>query len=158
MELFAWLGSHWIDLAQTGGIIAALLVVRKAMLWDARVRQIGNSIQLTEHHRALWERLLADPQLGRILDSRADIEQEPITPAEEMFVVFLILHVSDTYYAMQTGFYPRPEGIAKDVQQVFSLPIPRAVWEKVKGLQESEFAAFVERCLATGVDGSDGAG
>ena len=151
MELFAWIGSHWIDLVQTAAIIAALLFTRSSLLWDARVRQVGNSIQLSEHHRSLWERLLRDPQLGRILNPNPNTRKKPITPAEEMFVIFIIIHLSDTYYAMKTGFYQRPEGLTKDVQQFFSLPIPRQVWEKVKALQESEFVEFVDTCFEESV-------
>jgi len=152
MEFWAWIGSHWLDLIQSGGIIAGFFAVRKALLWEARVRQVGNSITLTEHHRALWERLLADPQLGRIINPDADITKKPVTPAEEMFVTFLILHLSDTYYATEMGFWPRLTGLARDVQEVFSLPIPRAVWEKVKHLQESEFRNYIEQCLASESD------
>lgn len=147
METLTWLGSHWIDLVQTGGIIAAFFLVRKAVLWDGRIRQIGNSIQLTDHHRKLWERLLADPQLGRILDPDANTTKTPVSPAEEMFVIFIVLHLSDTFYAMRIGFYPRPEGLSKDVQQLFSLPIPSEVWNRVRDLQESEFVSFVDACL-----------
>lgn len=33
-----------------------------------------------------------------------------------------------------------------DVAWFFSLPIPKAVWEKLKPLQDEEFVAYVEEC------------
>jgi len=152
MEVFAWIGSHWIDLAQTIGIVAAFLFAREALRHNSRIRQIANSIKLTEHHRILWERLLADPQLGRVLDENANTVKCPITAAEETIIIFFILHLSDTYYAMELEFWPRPEGLAKDVKNMLSLPIPRAVWERMKQFQDAAFVAYVERCLALSDD------
>jgi hypothetical protein len=37
--------------------------------------------------------------------------------------------------------------LRRDVAQFFSLPIPRAVWEKTKVTQNDDFVAFVESCL-----------
>lgn len=34
----------------------------------------------------------------------------------------------------------------RDVAWFFSLPIPKAVWEKLKPLQDEEFVAYVEEC------------
>ena len=139
--------SNWSVIVQTGGIVGALLLVSIALLLDARARRIGNLIQLTQQHRELWERMYMRPQLARILDSDADTVKLPITADEELFVIFLILHLSNTYYAMRTGFYPKPHGLRKDIQLFFSLPIPRSVWEKVKELQDEPFVRFVESCL-----------
>jgi len=139
--------SNWSVIVQTGGIVGALLLVSIALLLDARARRIGNLIQLTQQHRELWERMYMRPQLARILDSDADTVKLPITADEELFVIFLILHLSNTYYAMRAGFYPKPHGLRKDIQLFFSLPIPRSVWEKVKELQDEPFVRFVESCL-----------
>jgi hypothetical protein len=71
-----------------------------------------------------------------------------VTAEEEMFVIFLILHLSNTYYAMRAGFFPKLHGLRRDIESFFSLPIPRAVWTKVKDLQEEPFVRFVERSFA----------
>ncbi len=148
METIAsWLATNWFGLVQTGAIFAVVLLLRQAILRDARIRQIGNSIQLTEQHRTLWERLISEKELSRVLAEKVNLSRQPITQTEEMFVVFLILHLSDSFYAIETGFYPRPEGIAKDVKQLFSLPIPKRVWKKVRGFQDAAFVQFVDRCL-----------
>ena len=138
--------SNWSVIVQTGGIVGALLLVSIALFLDARARRIGNLIQLTQQHRELWERIYTRPRLARILDPDADTVKLPITADEELFVIFLILHLSNTYYAMRAGFYPKPHGLRKDVKLFFSLPIPRGVWEKVKELQDEPFVRFVESC------------
>jgi len=40
----------------------------------------------------------------------------------------------------------KPEGIRRDVWELFSLPIPKAVWEKAKDLHDADLVAFVEQC------------
>jgi hypothetical protein len=147
MHLLVWLRLHWIDLIQTAALVTGFLTLRSAFIGETRARQIGNSITLSQHHRNLWERLLADPQLARILDPKADIQKKRVTFAEEMFVIFIIIHLSDSYTAIQAGFYERLSGLRKDIQNFFSLPIPQFVWNKVKDLQEFEFFKFVENCL-----------
>lgn len=136
-----------LEILQILVILGGVLLIHSTLRRNARLRDIANSIKLSEHHRALWEPLLSEPQLGRILDSSTNLTQRPITPAEEMFVVFITLHLSDTYYAMKVGFYQRPEGLANDINRFYSLPVPRKVWTKIKDLQESDFAEFVEGCL-----------
>lgn len=91
------------------------------------------------------------PELTRILDPSADTTKPPVTVEEERFVIFLILHLSDTYYATRAGFYQKLPGLRKDIERFFSLPIPRAVWGKIKDLQDESFVRFVE----TSLNGSD---
>lgn len=35
-----------------------------------------------------------------------------------------------------------PEGLRQDIGEFFSLPIPRAIWEKIKSLQNEDFVRF----------------
>src|ERR1039457_6457378 len=143
-----WIGHNWLALIQTGTLAGGLLFTGVAVLLDARARRGGNLIQLTQQHRDLWERLYIQPELARILDPAADPARSPVTAEEEMFVIFLVLHLSNTYYAMRAGLFQKLRGLRKDIEQFFSLPIPRAVWEKVKDLEDESFVRFVERSFA----------
>lgn len=140
-----WVGHNWLALVQTSALAGGLLFTGIAGLLDARARRVGNLIQLTQQHRDLWERLYFQSELARILDPAADPIQSPVTSEEELFVIFLILHLSNTYYAIRAGFFQKLRGLRKDIERFFSLPIPRAVWEKVKDLQDESFVRFVER-------------
>jgi hypothetical protein len=144
-----WIEQNWLALIQTGALAGGLLFTGIAVLLDARARRVGNLIQLTQQHRDLWERLYMQPELARILDPDTDPARQPVTPQEETFVIFLILHLSNTYYAMRAGFFQKLRGLRKDIERFFSLPIPRAVWEKVKDLQEESFVQFVEESFAS---------
>jgi hypothetical protein len=134
----------WLSMLLTFGLLGAFAFLGTMLFIDARARRVSNLIQLTQQHRELWERMFIDPRLARVLDPTADIEHAPVTAEEEMFVIFIILHLNCTFYAMKSGFYPKPEGLAQDIEMFFSLPIPRALWEKVKSLQDRRFVAFVD--------------
>jgi len=146
MALTEWMSHNWFALVQTGVPAGGLFLKGIALLFEARARRVGNLIQLTQQHRDLWERMYSQPELTRILDASADLDKMPVTAEEEIFVVFIILHLSSTYYAMRSGFFRKPHGLRKDIVRFFSRPIPRAVWEKVKDLQEPPFVKFVEQC------------
>src|SRR5947209_6576376 len=140
-----WSENIWLDVIQTTVLAGALILIGAGLFLEARARRVANLIQLTQAHRELWEGMYADPALSRILDRTADLGKMSLKPEEEMFVVFVILHLSSTYYAMRSGLFQRPHGLQKDIKSFFSLPIPRAVWLKVKNLQEPAFMEFVER-------------
>ena len=142
----AWISHNWFALAQTVAVAAGPLLVGIAFLFEARARRVQNLIQLTQQHRDLWERMCSQPELARILDLGADLAKKEVTAQEEIFVIFIILHLSSTYYAIRSGFFRKPHGLRKDIERFFSLPIPRAVWEKVKPLQDPPFVKFVDRC------------
>jgi hypothetical protein len=144
-----WILQNVLTLIQTVLLAAGLSFTGVAVLLDARARRVGNLIQLTQQHRDLWERLYVQPELARILDPAADPSRSPVTAEEEMFVIFLILHLSNTYYAIRAGFLRKLRGLHKDIEQFFSLPIPHTVWEKVKDLQDESFVRFVERTFAS---------
>ena len=141
-----WTSHNWFALIQTGAVAGGLFLTGIAGLLEARARRVGNLIHLTQQHRDLWERMYSQPELARILDPNANLAQVGVTPEEEMFVIFIILHLSTTYYAIRSGFFRKPHGLRKDIERFFSLPIPRAVWDKVKTLQDAPFVKFVDQC------------
>jgi hypothetical protein len=46
--------------------------------------------------------------------------------------------------------FPAPEGLQTEIRQVFALPIPKAVWKKMKSLQDRDYVRFVDECLRNG--------
>ena len=72
--------------------------------------------------------------------------RQPVTREEEIFVTLVIQHLSIVYHAMRDDLTIPPEGLRRDVWQFFTLPIPGAVWEKIKILQNDAFVAYVESC------------
>jgi hypothetical protein len=147
MGFFDWLGQNWLDFLQTAGIIGGLVFTAKTVRDDARERRITNLLFLTKNHREVWSNVLYRPDLERILDEAVDLKQRPLTTGEHLFVMLVIQHLHSAFKAMKDRLVIKPELVARDVGAFFALPIPNAVWKHVKGLQDDDFAAFVESCL-----------
>ena len=141
-----WLGDNWFTLLQSIGIIGGLLFTGIALRHDARGRRITNLIALTGSHRDIWSEFSRRPELARVLDPRADLAQEGVTEAEKKFVTLIVLHLSSVYHALEDSLSVTPDGLRRDIQGLFSRPVPRAVWENIKSLQDREFVRFVEAC------------
>jgi hypothetical protein len=82
-----------------------------------------------------------------VLKVNVDLGHEPITDAERLFVRFLVLHLASSFEAGKRGLYPSEERLSEDVREFFVLPIPGAVWEELKALQEPVFVEFVESTI-----------
>lgn len=149
MTIPDWVAHNWFSVLQTGTLSVALFLIGFAIFLEARARRVANLIQLSQQHRELWERLYVQPDLERILDPSPNLENQPLTAQEELFVIFIILHLANTYSAMRSGFFPKPRGLRRDIELFFSLPIPKIVWNKVKELHEVAFTKFVEHSLST---------
>ena len=128
------------------GIIVSFLFAAVSLRSETKTRRIANLLTLTQSHRELWSGLIQRPELKRLLDPSADVSKTPITLEERIQVNLIILHLNSAFEAIKSGLVVKPEGLRKDVGWFFSLPIPRYVWEKMKALQNDDFAAFVERC------------
>lgn len=146
--MFAWLGDNWFVLLQGAGIIGSLLYTGISLRIDTKVRRVNNQFVIAEQHRAIWTQFYRWPELARILNAASDVTHSPITDDEDLFVTLVILHLNSVYYAMKDGMFLKPEGLRKDVASFFSLPIPRAIWERMKSLQDREFVKFVDACLS----------
>ncbi|MHB8524263.1 MAG: hypothetical protein ACYDH9_26380 [Limisphaerales bacterium] len=103
---------------------------------------------VTHEHRDIWKEFYYRPGLSRVLATEIDLEKLPVTSEEELFVKLLILHLGSGYHALNEGLIVNPAGLREDIRRFFSLPIPRAVWERIRVLQDAEFVKFVEECLA----------
>lgn len=147
MEFTSWLSLHWFTLLQSIGIVGGLLFTGISLRIDTKVRRVGTLMTITQQHRELWTQLYRRPELSRILDAAADVERCPVSAEEELLVNLLVLHLNSAYRAMKQGMFVRPEGLQTDIAWFFSLPIPRAVWERLKSLQDEDFVRFTEACL-----------
>jgi len=142
-----WFADNWFNTLSAVGIIGGLVFTAFSLRSETKTRRVGNLLALTESHRELWAVVFNNPKLTRVLEPAPDLSEKALTLDESLFVNMVIQHLSSAYEAMKTGLAFKPEGLLRDVQEFFSLPIPRAIWERIKGLQNDDFVAFVERCL-----------
>ncbi len=104
---------------------------------------MANLFTITKHHREIWSFVIEKPELSRVLDSRVDLGQFPVTDSERMFVRFLILHLATVFEAKKRRMFFAQEGLERDIREFFSLPIPRDVWSRVRPYQQRDFVRFV---------------
>lgn len=147
MEWLQWLDADAHAWIQSLGIMAGLCFTAFGFRAEAKSRQSENLIRITESHRALWTRYDDSPELHRVLDPAADVTQEPVTPQEARFVQFLILHIHLTYQLSKGGVYRQPERVREDIRGLISLPVPHAVWRKLRGFQNRDFVRFIDESL-----------
>jgi hypothetical protein len=141
-----WFLENWLTILNAVGIIGGLFFTAHSLRHETKTRRIGNLLTLIQNHRELWAELFRYQALQRVLDANADLTKHPITPDETIFVNMTIQHLSGAYQAMKNGLVIKRDGLRRDISGFFSLPIPKAVWEKTKVLQNDDFAEFVEQC------------
>ena len=144
MELWDWFGHNWFVLLQSAGIIGSLLFTAFTIRSDLKERRIANLFALTQNHRDIWENLFSLPELARVLDPSPDLGKAPITARERLFVLLIILHLNAAFRAFESGLLKKPEELQRDIYTLFSLPIPKIVWQRMKEFQDTDFVCFVE--------------
>ena len=147
MEAANWITTHWFDLIQTVGIIGSLLFAAYTTHKDENARRISNSIAMNDQYRQIWKEIYEHPKLARVLEKNTDLEKDPVSIEEERFVTTLIWNLGTAFRAMKYGEFVTLEGLQKDIQGFFSLPIPQALWKKLKPLQDANFVEFAENCM-----------
>ena len=148
MGFLQWVAQNWFSLFESAGIIGGLLFTAVTLRADTQAQRIGNLIAITKHHHDIWTHLFTHPELIRILDKSVNLKSAPVTDEEELFVNLLILHLNSAYHAMQAGMFVKQEGLQRDIQTFFSLPIPRSIWEATQAFQDADFVKFVEANLS----------
>lgn len=148
MRGLLWIAENWFTLLNAIGIIGGLLFTGFSLRSEIQTRRIANLLTITRNHREIWTEWSRRSDLQRVLDARpSGALGNSFTRDEEIFVNSVILHLVSVFEAMKSGLFIKPEGLREDVANFFSIPIPRAVWEKTKALQNDDFVAFVEDCL-----------
>lgn len=109
------------------------------------MHRVRNLFTLTKNHREIWSQVVEKPELARVLSEAPDLDKNPMTDSERLFVLFLILHLASSFEATKHGMYFAEHGLRTDVREFFSLPIPHAVWNQVKRYQQPNFVRFVTR-------------
>ena len=146
-DMTQWLADNWFDLFSSAGIIGGLWFTAISLYSETKTRRIANLLTVTANYREIWKEFFCTPALARVIDPTADISNMPVTPAEELFVGLIISHINSVFYASNDKLVVKWEGLRRDVGLFFSLPVPKAVWQKTKPLQNQDFAAFIESTL-----------
>src|SRR5262245_48911892 len=110
MEVLIWVGKNWFDLVQTLGILVGFFFTAHTIRKDERARQIANTIAIASAHREIWKELNLHPGLKRVLAPKPDLEVNPISEREEVFVNALILHLSTAFRAAKYDELVKMEG------------------------------------------------
>lgn len=142
-----WFNENWFNLFSSLGIVSGLWFTAVSLHSETKTRRVANLLTLTANYREVWKDFFASPELVRVIDPAADVVKAPVTPAEEFFVNLIVSHISSVYEALKDELLPQQEGLRRDVEEFFSLPVPKAVWTKTKLLQNHDFAAYLESAL-----------
>lgn len=145
--MLAWLTHNWFDLIQTVGIAGSLLAGRAGLRFDTKVRRTQIHLDLTESHRSIWERMIKQPALSRILDSHVNLAADPLRPEEHRFVVLVIMHIEATRQAIQSGVFIPPSGMDDDVRELLAFPIPHEVAKAILPFQSRELREYLEALM-----------
>ena len=146
MEGPRWIVENWVTELNAVGVVVGLLFTAISLRSETKTRRIANLLTITSNHRQVWQEFFRHPELARVLDASANVARNPVTPAEQEFVSMVIAHISSVYESLKDELLTKQEGLRQDVRSFFSLPLPKAVWEKSKIFQNRDFVKFVESC------------
>jgi hypothetical protein len=146
MEWWNWSLETWATVLNSVGVVGGLFLTARALRSETKTRRVANLLTITTNHRDLWKEFFEHPELARVLDETANLAKKSITPAEQKFVNMVIAHISSVYESLKDELLTKQEGLRQDVRSFFSLPLPKAVWEKTKLFQNEDFVKFIESC------------
>ncbi len=147
MGVGEWISQNWFNLFTSVGIIGSLWIAVVSLRSETKTRRVANLLTLTANYREIWKEFFRSPELARVMEPSADVEKQPITPADRFFVNIVISHTNSMYEALKDELVTEQEGLRRDVKAFFLLPVPHAVWIKTKLLQNHDFGAFIESSL-----------
>jgi hypothetical protein len=146
-DFSSWIRDNWSNLIGATGIIGSLWFTAINIGEDCKARQVANLLALDERHRDLWSEIQQSQSLKRLLAETADLTAEPMTAAEELYLRRIMVHFETGWRLERIMNRGEMQLLARDVGETFSLPLPRAMWEKTKEFRNPKFVRFVERAL-----------
>jgi hypothetical protein len=142
-----WFNENWFNLVQTVGVVGSLLMAAGAANREAKAREIENILTLSAQHQSLWTSIAEKPELQRIFNPDVGVLTEPATVNEELALNEIIAHYLTGWRIANAGGMTSLRELSDDVADFFSLPLPRAVWNKTKISRNGRFVRFVEQAL-----------
>ncbi|MBL9171419.1 MAG: hypothetical protein JNN07_27045 [Verrucomicrobiales bacterium] len=147
-EVIAWLEGNWFSLVQSLGIIASILLTAATMRRDRTSRRIGDYLALTTEHRELWGDLHRRADLARVVSAEVDLLAQPLSTAEEEFLLLVIVHFHTGWLLAKQGSLVDLEVLAQDARAFFRLPMPKLVWCRTRSVRDPAFVHFIDSACA----------
>jgi Formyl transferase len=134
------------------GIIGGLCVSSIALFLNffstvrsIKSQRINNYQEITKSHREIWKLSLDNEgKFNRVMESDVDLIKNPVTYAEKRFVQFILLHATSSFYFAKNSHILKIEKMAMDIEEFFSMPIPRQVWIESRKYYNRDFICFLE--------------
>ena len=92
-----WFTENWFNLFSSLGIIGGLWFTAVSLHSETKTRRIANLLTITANYREIWKELFHCPELARVVDPKADLAKQPVTPQEELFVGQVISHTTASF-------------------------------------------------------------
>lgn len=143
-NVLAWLEANWFSVVQSTGIIGSILLTALMLRRDRRGRRISDLLTLSQHHRDLWSEMHRRPELARIVRTEVDLVGNPITTAEEEYLMLVFTHFDTGWKIARQGSLVTLSNMAIDAGSFFTLPLPAHVWAHIRHLRDPRFVKFVD--------------
>ena len=121
----SWIADNWIAVLNAVGVVGGLFFTAFSVRSQTKTRRIANLLTITANHREIWAELYTRPGLARVLDPSVDVAEKPVRQDEEIFVIFVILHVYTVYQTMKDGLFVKPRTLAGSFPCRFPRPLGR---------------------------------
>jgi hypothetical protein len=142
-----WIRENWSAVVSAAGILGSLWFTGAYFRQDSKSRNFSNLLAIDERHRALWTEARQRQDLKRVFSRDADVLSLPISFAEEEFLKSVFVHFETGWRIECLMNRGELKTLSLDVAAFFSLPLPRAIWEKTKQYRNPKFVKFVMRAL-----------
>ena len=144
----SWFNQNWFSLAQTLGIVGSIALTAASLRRNTRAQKLSDYLTMISQHRELWSDAHRRPELQRIFQAEVDLLAAPISVAEDEFLNLVIVQFNTCWLLAKEGALVTLDVLNADAHSFFSLPIPRAVWEKTKHSRDPKFMGFIDQSLA----------
>ena len=114
---------------------------------EAKAKEVENLLSIADHHRELWDEAINKADLQRVFQTDVDLSANPVTVTEEEFLNLVITHWLTSWRVANAGGIITVKELGIDASGFFSLPLPRAIWEKTKRTRNPKFVRFIERAI-----------